>query len=106
MKIQIDTKEDSHEEIKKVIKMLSSLVGEQEIMSNQGNIFADDSQNNVSANMFGDTPQNNAANNQSNDMFSMFSSSSQSSTEPILVEKKEKHEEDATLDIPDLEEYL
>ena len=60
MKISIDTKEDSHEEIKKVIKMLQNLVGEsQEIFSNEpisspqettsafNNIFgdADDSQN-------------------------------------------------------------
>ena len=36
MKISIDTKEDSHEEIKKVIKMLQNLVGDsQEIFSNE-----------------------------------------------------------------------
>jgi len=36
MKISIDTKEDSHEEIKKVIKMLQNLVGDsQEIFTNQ-----------------------------------------------------------------------
>ena len=36
MKISIDTKEDSHDEIKKVIKMLQNLVGDsQEIFSNQ-----------------------------------------------------------------------
>ena len=40
MKITIDTKEDSHEEIRKVIRMLSSLVGE-EMRTNQGNIFED-----------------------------------------------------------------
>ena len=34
MKITIDTKEDSHEEIKKAIRMLSSLIGEKEIFSN------------------------------------------------------------------------
>jgi len=34
MKITIDTKEDSHEEIMKVIKMLSSLIGEKEVFSN------------------------------------------------------------------------
>ena len=105
MKIQIDTKEDSHEEIKKVIKMLSSLVGEREIMSNQGNIFENDSQNNVNADIFADVPQNDSANNQNKDMFSMFSSSA-STTEPILVEKKSRKDEEAVLDIPDLEEYL
>jgi|SRR3989338_4972662 len=36
MKVSIDTKEDSHEEIKKVIKMLQNLVGDsQEIFTNQ-----------------------------------------------------------------------
>ena len=39
MKITIDTKEDSHAEIQKVIKMLSSLVNGEEVMSNQGDIF-------------------------------------------------------------------
>ena len=103
MKIQIDTKEDSHEEIKKVIKMLSSLVGNHEVMSNQGNIFADESQNN--ANIFADNSQSNAPNNQTADMFSMFSSSP-STTEPIPVEKKDNSKEGAELHIPELEEYL
>ena len=40
MKITIDTKEDSHEEIRKVIKMLQHLVGEQSY-TNQPNIFED-----------------------------------------------------------------
>ena len=39
MKITIDTKEDSKEEIKNAIKMLSHLVGEKEVYTNQGNIF-------------------------------------------------------------------
>jgi hypothetical protein len=49
MKIEIDTKHDSHEEIKKVIKMLQHLVGENSVTSqlepSSGftNIFADDS---------------------------------------------------------------
>ena|SRR3989338_4237715 len=41
MKITIDTKEDSHEEIRKIIRMLSSLVGEKQY-TNQGNIFDSD----------------------------------------------------------------
>ena len=40
MKIEIDTKHDSPEEIKKVIKMLHHLVGEH-AYSNQPNIFED-----------------------------------------------------------------
>jgi len=42
MKITIDTKEDSPEEIKNIIKMLSSLVGGN-IVTNQPNIFEDSS---------------------------------------------------------------
>ena len=38
MKISIDTKEDSHEDIRKVIRMLKHLVGE-DSYSNQGNMF-------------------------------------------------------------------
>ena len=54
MKISIDTKEDSHEEISKVIKMLQNLVGEnQETFTNQpepGN----ESSVSPFANIFGD----------------------------------------------------
>lgn len=53
MKITIDTKEDSHDEIKKVIKMLSNLVE----MTPEGpkNIFESDDtpSDNVFGNMFG-----------------------------------------------------
>ena len=57
MKITIDTKEDSHDELRKVIKMLSSLVGE-EIMSNQSDIFSDSSSNG-SSDIFGDDSSSN-----------------------------------------------
>lgn len=92
MKIQIDTKEDSHEEIRKVIKMLSSLVGDQEIMSNQSNIFSDNTQND----------------NQNSDIFSMFSSGSSSNAsdsnlDALDSEKKDKKDDDVSIDI---EEYL
>ena len=53
MKLSIDTKEDSHEELRKVIKMLQNLVGDsQEIFTN-----IPSSQENASpiANIFGDT---------------------------------------------------
>jgi len=45
MKLTIDTKEDSHEDIRKVIKMLQHLVSEG-AYSNQGNLFSDDSPSN------------------------------------------------------------
>ena len=41
MKITIDTKEDSHSDIKRVIGMLQNLLGEGKVLSNQGNLFED-----------------------------------------------------------------
>ena len=43
MKISIDTKEDSHQDIKNVIRMLSHLVGEDARTNAPSNIFADSS---------------------------------------------------------------
>jgi hypothetical protein len=73
MKIEIDTKHDSPEEIQKVIKMLQHLVGEKSY-TNTKNIFEDPSSfgtspsieepttpteqpTNAFVNMFGDTPK-------------------------------------------------
>ena len=92
MKIQIDTKEDSHEEIRKVIRMLSSLVGEQEVVSNQGNIFADNS-------------QNNSAENQSADIFGMLNSDANSGANESTLSNEKKDEKDEEVSI-DIEEYL
>jgi hypothetical protein len=70
MKISIDTKEDSPEEIKKAIRMLSSLVGEK-VNTNQGNVFEDsstglgdtsESGGSAFGNMFGDDAINNQPN--------------------------------------------
>ncbi|TKJ17168.1 hypothetical protein CEE44_01380 [Candidatus Woesearchaeota archaeon B3_Woes] len=41
MKISVDTKEDSHEDIRKIIKMLQNFVGDS-AFSNQGSLFNDD----------------------------------------------------------------
>ena len=55
MKISIDTKEDSHEEIKKVIRMLQNLVGEvQETFTNQPESSSEASVSPF-ANIFGDS---------------------------------------------------
>ncbi len=54
MKIEINTKEDSHEEIRKVIKMLQHIIGDsQEIFTNEPQV----AQETASAftNIFGDT---------------------------------------------------
>ena len=55
MKISIDTREDSHEEIKKVISMLQNLVGGSgEIFSNDSSISAASNSSPI-ANIFGDS---------------------------------------------------
>lgn len=56
MQISIDTKEDSHEEIKKVIRMLQNLVGDsQEIFTNEPSVPQETAS--PIANIFGDTAQ-------------------------------------------------
>jgi len=92
MKITIDTKEDSHQEIRKIIKMLSSLVSE-ESFTNQGNIFEDPS------------PEVKTGQN----MFGMFDSGSTTSenTPSVKVEEKKPEEKESEVDlgIPNVEEY-
>lgn len=91
MKITIDTKEDSHEEIRKIIKMLSSLVGE-ETFTNQGNIFEDQNSDLGNQNIFGvfdDKNQNTTSENQT-------------SEDP---KEQEKETDDVDIDIPGVEEY-
>jgi hypothetical protein len=62
MKITIDTKEDSHQDIRKVIKMLQHLIGEPSA-TNQPDIFEPNSFNPGSepaeafVNMFSDAPK-------------------------------------------------
>jgi hypothetical protein len=54
MKISIDTKEDSHEEIRKAIKMLQHITGDSdEVFTNQP--AADETGSNPFTNIFGDT---------------------------------------------------
>jgi hypothetical protein len=83
MKITIDTKEDSHIEIRKIIKMLSSLVGE-EVATNQGDTFSDDK-----------------AQEAGSDMFNMFSADEQ----PKEDSEKNAESENIGIDIPKVEEY-
>src|SRR3989338_10416391 len=53
MKISVDTKEDSHDDLKKVIRMLQHLVGDnQEIFTNEPSIAQEAS---PMANIFGDS---------------------------------------------------
>jgi len=129
VKITIDTKEDSHAEIQKVIKMLSSLVNGEEVMSNQGDIFDLDNTtdtNQKSSDIFGDDSSSIVSNDSSLDstdssessdssgggMFNMFSPGSSSNTSPESTteetqeDKKDDDEnEKIDIDIPDVEEY-
>lgn len=55
MKVSIDTKEDSHDEIKKVIRMLQNLVGDsEEIFINQPAESSAQPAENTFTNIFGD----------------------------------------------------
>ena len=74
MKITIDTKEDTHEDIRKVISLLSNLIGNGggEVFSNQNASAPADSTNLMS--MFGDAPATAATPISSNDSAPNFGS--------------------------------
>lgn len=93
MKITIDTKEDSHEEIQKAIRLLSALIGDKEIMSSQGDIFGDNSTG----------PSGSSGS--SGGVFDMFNASSGSDANKAEEAQEKKKEEDIDIDIPGLEEY-
>ena len=100
MKITIDTKEDSHTEIRKIIKMLSSLVGEKEVMSNQSDMFSnDDSDKEESTGMF---------NMFSQDKPEILEDSETTDSKTTTDEEKPEDDNkktDIDLGIPDFEEY-
>ncbi|MBI2651577.1 hypothetical protein HYX01_03840 [Candidatus Woesearchaeota archaeon] len=81
MKITIDTKEDSPEEIKKAIKMLSSLIGEE-------------TQNALDS-----------SKETSPDIFNMFENADSESKEEKEIEDEEEQNKDIDIDIPRVEEY-
>jgi len=89
MKISIDTKEDSHEEIKKVIQMLKNLVGEsQEVFTNQPSAEINSSAaENPFTNIFGDSssaaPETNAS-----------SEANQETLQPAETEPKDQSTDD------------
>ena len=64
MKIEIDTKEDSHEEIKKVISLLQHLVGDQEVFSNAP-VAESGATASAFNNIFGDNPSSDNSSNPS-----------------------------------------
>jgi hypothetical protein len=91
MKISIDTKEDSTEEIRKAIKMLYSLVQERQVHTNQRNIFDNPGSMQQSDNILGSSePTTQSSDEPSGNVFgNLFGDSSSSSTE----ETKEPEEE-------------
>ncbi len=88
MKIEIDTKHDSPEEIRKVIKMLQHLVGEQPY-ANTPNIFEDPNSFDTSSSE-GSTPTE--ATNAFVNMFGSASESREPKEEPMQEPKEEKEE--------------
>ncbi len=94
MKITIDTKEDSHEEIQKAIRLLSALIGDKEIISNQGDLFGNDAPSDSKG-------SDDSSSGGSGGVFSMFNSGSEN--KPETQEKKKQ--EDIDTDLAELEEY-
>ncbi len=88
MEIKIDTKHDSHEDIRKVIKMLQHLIGDsQEIFTNQPSSQSDISQDTGSAfnNIFGDASTQNQAAEESTEKIEETEEISES-TEDLFAE--------------------
>ena len=103
MKITIDTKEDSHEEIQKAIRLLSALMGDKEIIiSNQGNLFGNDTpSDSKSSGDSGSRGSDNSNSMGSGGIFGMFNSGSENKSE----KQEDKKEEDIDSDLAELEEY-
>ena len=105
MQIKIDTKEDSHEDIRKIIRMLSSLVGDREVFTNKqpANIF-DSSSSDLSVDSSSESspdispePTNAFASMFGSDSGNVFSDESKDEDDEIKVEESE--------DVPDVIEY-
>lgn len=84
MKITIDTKEDSREEIRKVIRMLSNLV--EASSEHHGNMFSDDSDSRTEGNLMG-----------------MFDTNQETEEEEKEETEEEEKEEDISVEIVDLD---
>ena len=97
MKITIDTKEDSKDEIKRIIHMLSNLLEREnkEVYVNKSNIFSDD---NAAA--------SNTNKEETEKVETAFGSIFNSPTSNTKEESSEEtKEEDIKIDIPEIEEY-
>ncbi len=94
MKISIDTKEDSVEEIKKAIRMLYSLVQEREVHTNQRNIFEQPGSMQEPTNIFGSNePTTPTSSEPTGGVFgNLFGDGQQSSYQPDETAEPEKKE--------------
>ncbi|MBI2523353.1 hypothetical protein HYW19_03115 [Candidatus Woesearchaeota archaeon] len=102
MKITIDTKEDSHEEIQKAIRLLSALIGDKEIISNQGDLFGNNTpSDSKSSGDSGSGGSDNSSSSGSGGIFGMFNSGSENKSE----KQEDKKEGDIDSDLAELEEY-
>ncbi|MBW2981034.1 hypothetical protein KY360_06480 [Candidatus Woesearchaeota archaeon] len=86
MKISIDTREDSPEEIRKAIRMLQSLVHDKEVYTNSGNIFEDPES------MTQPSQPESEASQPSGNVFGNLFGDSQQSQQPEETEEQEKKE--------------
>ena len=113
MKLTIDTKEDSHEDLRKVISMLQNIVGDsQEIFTNQPGMLPSQAQESSPiANIFGDIFASSIAQNSSDAASaetsapetSVSSEETSQSTEDLFAELFSE-EELKKMDIPKEEE--
>tara|TARA_Y100000310_G_scaffold345618_1_gene467365 strand:+ start:3670 stop:3999 length:330 start_codon:yes stop_codon:yes gene_type:complete len=109
MKITIDTKEDSKEEIRKIVQMLSGIVniGNKDVYVNKGNMFSDD--NDAANNVEEDKEEVEKVESAFNNIFNSPSSNTEEkkeSTEETKEETEEENkEEDIKIDIPQVMEY-
>ena len=103
MKLTIDTKEDSHEEIKKAIKMLATIVGEEHVYTNSApkehhaNIF-ESSSSSLAAPSEPAAQQAQPAQNAFAAMFGAVQDSQPSSTSTAEEKKPEKKPEVQIID--------
>ena len=101
MKIEIDTKHDSPDEIKKVIKVLEHLVGEHAYSNQPKNIFEDQSS-------FGSTPTSQAPQETQNAFVNMFGSASETNEpkeEPMDKQEEPAEEENKAEPAPEVIPY-
>lgn len=109
MEIKIDTKHDSHEDIRKVIKMLQHLVGDsQEIFTNQPSSQSNIQQDTGSAfnNIFGDASAQNQAAEEAAEKTEETDAESSESAEDLFAElfSEEEIEKMSQAEVKDEEE--